>query len=126
MKKLCLAVAIVIALSVSADAASVSGNWRVGTTFDDPNLAGGTLTCALTQTGERLTGSCYPPDGGTDVKVTGEVEGATVKWQFDVVIQSGTAPLTARYTGTLNDKGTAIEGTLTLGGVNGRFVATKE
>ena len=125
MNKLCLGLAILIALSVSVEAATVSGNWRVGTTFDDPNLPGGTLTCALTQMDERLTGGCHPPNGA-DVQVTGEVEGATVKWQFDVVIQPGTPPMTARYTGTLNDKGTAIEGTLTLAGMTGRFTATKE
>jgi hypothetical protein len=59
-------------------------------------------TCSLSQTDNKLTGSCQSDTG--EVKVTGTVDGKNVT--FKVNSEYNGEPLTVTYTGTLDDSGT--------------------
>jgi hypothetical protein len=62
-------------------------------------------TCSLSQTDNKLTGSCQSDTG--EVKVTGTVDGKNVT--FKVNSEYNGEPLTVTYTGTLDDSG-AVQG----------------
>ena len=58
-------------------------------------------TCSLSQTDNKLTGSCKSDTG--EVKLTGTVDGKKVTMKFDTEYNG--SPLTVTYTGTLDDSG---------------------
>jgi hypothetical protein len=58
-------------------------------------------TCSLSQTDNKLTGSCKSDTG--EVKLTGTVDGKKVTMKFDTEYNG--QPLTVTYTGTLDDSG---------------------
>jgi hypothetical protein len=58
-------------------------------------------TCSLSQTDNKLTGSCKSDTG--EVKLTGTVDGKKVTIKFDTEYNG--QPLTVTYTGTLDDSG---------------------
>ena len=126
MRKLRVALPLVPALSLTLAAADASGTWKVDTTFDDPSLSGGSLSCTFKQEKQTLGGACKPSPNAAEVSVTGDVNGQEIRWQFDVVISPGAPPERAVYTGTLNSAEDAITGTLTLASLKGRFSAMKQ
>ena len=107
------------ALPVAAAEDTLTGKWQV-----HQNIAGNESdqTCAFTQTGGELTGSCDSTQGGK-VQVTGKVEAKKISWSFKTEY-NGT-PLTVKYTGTL-DSG-KIAGTVEVPefSVDGDFTATQ-
>src|ERR1700693_5045255 len=105
-----------VALIVLGATADLTGTWALGASFDDPGLGGGEADCTFKQRGEQLTGDC----SGT--ALTGEVTGQHVRWQLQV----GRPPQTTIYTGTVDEAGNKIEGTLPLAGKAGHFPALKQ
>jgi hypothetical protein len=126
VKSVRIALMLVPALSVMLVAADASGTWQVDTSFDDPTLSGGSLSCTFKQEKQTLSGTCRPSPKAGEVTITGDVDGQEVRWQFDVVISPGAPAERAVYTGTLNTAGDAITGTLMLASFRGRFSAIKQ
>jgi hypothetical protein len=116
MSKLNVALFAGLALVVLGAAADVTGTWAVDASFDDSSVPGGEFDCAFKQEGEQLTGNC------SGRALTGEVNGQNVSWRLQV----DTPPQTTTYSGTLDEAGTNIKGTFTLGGKNGHFNASKQ
>ena len=102
-----------VALGAGAD---VTGRWALNAGFDDDRLGGGEFDCTFKQNGEQLTGDC------SGRALTGEVKGQDARWQLQV----GNPPQTTTYTGTVDEAGTTIKGTFTLGGNSGHFTASKQ
>ena len=75
-------------------------------------------TCSLSQTDNKLTGSCQSDTG--EVKLTGTVDGKKVT--FKVNAEYNGSPLTVTYTGTIDDAGN-IQGDVDVEpmGVTGDF-----
>lgn len=114
-----LLMGLVVALTaLSAQAASVAGNWDV-----DGVVYGNAVkyTCAFQQDGDALTGTAHL--GDKDYAVTGSTKDQTATWQFDVEYNG--APLTLVFTGTLSSE-TAMKGTIAVAGVTGEFTAAKK
>ena len=113
-------------------AADVSGDWKVDATFDDASRARGwpqgrgELVCTLNTNNGRVTGECKPTVAAKGVAIVGETRGENIRWQFDVVIQPGGAPVQMIYTGRLDQTQTAVRGTFALADFGGDFTAKKQ
>ena len=109
----------------------MSGEWKFDAPFDDAGRsrgwpeARGELVCTLKADNGRVTGDCKPLKAAEGVPVAGEVKGENIRWQFDVVIQPGTAPVEMIYTGRLDQTQTAVRGTFALTDFGGDFTAKK-
>ena len=113
-------------------AADLSGEWKVDATFDDASRARGwpeargELVCTLKTDNGRVTGDGKPLKAARGVPVAGELKGENIRWQFDVVIQPGAAPVQMIYTGRLDQAQTAVRGTFALADFGGDFTAKKQ
>src|SRR5262249_48991642 len=115
VKKLSIALVIVLLAAVTAHAASLSGTWNAKV---DLGGQGGTPTFVLKQEGDKLTGTYAGALG--EAPVTGTVKGSEVTFDFEV------QGAKVHYAGKLNADGTQIEGTCDYGGqASGTFTATK-
>ena len=126
MNKLKTAALFIALLSVAGLAqdggASVSGNWKVtGDVVGNPVE----LTCAFTQDGKKLTGSCKQAGSEKSNEITGDVEDKKVTWKFDTAYDGRTITLT--FSGAL-DAAAKLTGGIDVQpyGVSGEFSATKE
>lgn len=128
MRKLLILAAVAGALSLPglANAADVSGAWKVAINVADMTFHS---TCTFAQTGGTLAGSCIsadpPPDGADAPKpstITGTVDGQTVKWGYDITF--GDMMLHLDYNGALTSD-TAMTGKLEVAGMEGDFTAAK-
>jgi len=116
VKKLSVALAIVLLAAVAAHAASLTGTWNAKV---DLGGQGGTPTFVLKQDGEKLTGTYSGALG--EAPLTGTVKGADVNFDFEV------QGAKVHYAGKLNADGTQIEGTCDYGGqASGTFTATRQ
>ena len=120
MKKL-LATGLVLFASTgiaAAAAPSLTGKWAV-----HQSIAGNDndSECNFVETDNKLTGTCKGPE--KDLEIKGSIDGKKVTWQYEADY-NGT-PLTAKFTGTLDDSG-KISGTVDVDpfGVSGDFTAT--
>lgn len=104
------------------NAASIAGKWKIHTEVADNEYDG---ECTLTQADSVVGGTCTTVDG-TNAKVAGKVDGATVNWSYDSEY-NGT-PMTLTYKGTLNTKTGEISGTVDVDPFNaeGDFTAVVE
>jgi autotransporter translocation and assembly factor TamB len=116
VKKLSLILALLVALSLAAYAATnVSGTWNATV---DLGGQGGSPTFVLKQDGEKLTGNYTGALG--DAALTGTVKGDKISFDFDVQGNK------IHYEGTVNADGAKMEGTCDYGGqASGTFKATK-
>ena len=116
VKKLSIALAIVLLAAVAAHAASLTGTWNAKV---DLGGQGGTPTFVLKQEGDKLSGTYAGALG--EAPVTGTVKGNEVTFDFEV------QGAKVHYAGKLNADGTQIEGTCDYGGqASGTFTATKQ
>jgi predicted porin len=116
VKKLTIALAIVLLAAVTAHAATLTGTWIAKV---DLGGQGGTPTFVLKQEGDKLTGTYAGALG--EAPVTGSVKGSDVTLDFDV------QGAKVHYAGKLNAGGTQIQGTCDYGGqASGTFTATKQ
>ena len=128
MKKLLILAAAAGALILPglANAADVSGAWKVVVTFGEMTFH---TNCAFTQSGAALTGTCTPadpPQPGADAPkpaaVTGSVDGSNVKFGYDINIAD--MMLHLDYAGVL-DSDTSMKGNIGAGDMQIPFTATK-
>jgi hypothetical protein len=111
-------VGLVMTAHLSAQAASVTGEWLFNVQTDQ---GAGTPTITFKQDGEKLTGKYVGQLGNADL--TGTVKGNAIHFTFTIDAQGQAAPVT--YDGTV-EKNT-MKGKLDIGGmVNGTFTATKK
>jgi hypothetical protein len=102
-KKLLFVTTVLLALSVAASAADVTGKW----VFEQAGRQGGTpvkVTLTLKQEGGKLTGNVSRPgrDGAAmETAITdGKVDGNNVAFKTSQAFGGG-QPMTSEYTGTL-------------------------
>ena len=128
MKKLLIlaAMAGAMALPGLANAADVTGAWKVVVSFGDMTFH---TNCDFKQAAAALTGTCVsadaPPDGGAAPKpapVTGSVDGSNVKFAYDVTF--GDMMIHLDYAGAL-ESDTAMKGNIGVGDMMVPFTATR-
>ena len=128
MKKLLIlaAMAGAMALPGLANAADITGAWKVAVNVADMTFHS---TCDFKQAGGALTGTCVSsdpaPDGAPAPKpaaLTGTVDGSNVKFGYD--ISFGDMQLHLDYTAALSSD-TAMAGKLAVAGMEGTFTAAK-
>jgi hypothetical protein len=120
MKRSFLFAAVLVASFQAANAADVSGSWRVtGSVADNPVET----TCALTQKDNALSGTCVTKEGKT-VDATGSVKDDSIAWHYNSEYNGD--PITIKYSGKLGKDG-KITGTIVVDPYNaeGDFTATK-
>ncbi len=128
MNKLLIAAALAGAMALPglANAADLTGGWKL-----QIDVAGMTFhaNCALTQAAAALSGTCTPSDPAPDgapapapSAVTGSVDGANVKFGYDITF--GDMKLHLDYAGATTSD-TAMNGKLSVAGMDGTFTATK-
>lgn len=107
---------------ITSEAGSLSGDWSLTMNpdfKDNPNVVS---ACVFRQSGTKLTVRC-----GTGSELAGSVKGRTVTWGFRP--KNGEKYPSATMTGTVNEAGTAINGTWHLsivgGDKRGAFSAAK-
>ena len=128
MKKLLIlaAAAGALALPGLANAADVTGAWKLAVSFGDMTFH---TNCDFKQAGAALSGTCIsadpPPDGGAAPKpapVTGSVDGSNVKFAYDVSF--GDMMLHLDYAGALASD-TSMKGDISVADMKVPFTATK-
>ena len=124
MKKLAILAACLgaVALPGLASAADLTGAWKLVV-----NVAGMTVqvSCNLKQSGADLTGTCNRTDGDAPEKpaaITGKVDGSTAAWSYSVSF--GDMPLKLDYSGNVKSD-TAMDGKISVAGMDGTFTGTK-
>lgn len=110
--------ALLTAGAAMAEENSVAGKWAIHF-----NISGyeGDLTCALTQTGADVGGSCTNEQG--TVTVTGKTEAAKVTLQYKTEYNGD--ELTVVYTGKLDSGKLAGSVSVQPMGVEGEFTGTQ-
>jgi hypothetical protein len=130
MKKLLIVAAMAagaLALPGLANAADVTGAWKVAVTFGDMTFH---TNCDFKQAAAALSGTCISadpaPDGAPAPKpavVTGSVDGSNVKFGYDIML--GDMPLHLDYVGVLDASGAAMKGNIGAGDMQIPFTAAK-
>jgi hypothetical protein len=116
-RKLILAGAAGLLVSLAAFAADVSGNWNLS--IETPQGTR-TPTMTLTQKGEELTGTYHSQRG--DMPLTGTIKGKEIK--FGYTMGGGDRSMTISYEGTV--EGDSMSGKMTMGQMGeGKFTAKK-
>ena len=120
---------LLVAIPAAAD---VSGRWNMRFKADWTSIPD--LTCTLSQKDQRVEGSCKEGgnanDGGVPL-TDGRLDGDQVTWMLRVVVPNGDT-WTYAFTGTLDTKGTAINGVVRLSSQfsdkpgEARFTATRQ
>ena len=107
------AAALLLALAAFAQAVTAAGVWDLEMTRSGARSSG---RCDFTIDARRLSGTC----GGDDrFAVSGRIDGRKLSWQMDV--KQGGAEGRMEFEGELDDAGTTIKGTCTIGDQAGRF-----
>ena len=109
MKSTILAAAL-LATPGLALAQDLSGAWTVSSSVGTTPI---TVSCALTRTGEAITGACKPAGGDDSPTFTVTVQGAHATWGYDVPFR-GKMSHVGFEADIISD--TAMKGMLTLGG----------
>ena len=109
MKTILLAAAL-LATPGLALAQDISGAWTISSSVGTTPI---TVSCALTQTGKAITGTCRPADGADSPAFTVVIQGAHASWGYDVLFRGQMS-----HVGFEADivSGTSMKGLLTLGG----------
>ena len=89
---------------------SVVGEWALETDLMGNEV---NLSCSFTQQGPELGGTCTGPPPLGEVGLEGNVDGSDVTFKIEADVGM---KLVLLHTGTVNDEGTTIEGTLDLMG----------
>ena len=118
LQKSLLAV-IASALSLAADAPSVTGKWNISLSIGGTD---NTLACTFAQKDSAVTGKCIS-DNGT-VEIAGKVDGNNVAWSYKSEYQG--TPLTVKYAGAMVSA-SVIKGSVEVPeyGVTGDFTANR-
>ena len=132
MTKLRLLLVMLPVFSTGIAAADISGEWKVDGVFDDASRSRGwptaraELVCTLKLDNGKVLGDCKPTNAAKGVPVVGDVKGENIRWQFEIVIQPGGAPVVMTYTGRLDQTQTAARGTFAVADFGGDFTARRQ
>ena len=110
MKPAVLLAAALLAAPSLALAQDLSGAWTFSSSIGTTPI---TVSCALTQMGQAITGTCKPAGGDDSPAFTVMVQGAHASWGYDVVFR-GQKSHVGFEADIVSD--TAMKGMLTLGG----------
>ena len=104
----------------AADTPSLSGTWQVHVVIGNYDNV---ITCAFTQNGTALSGTCSTTEDGP-AQITGSVSENKVTWTYKTTYNGGT--VTPAYEG-LVDPSPKITGTITVPELNaqGDFTAAQ-
>lgn len=119
MKSILLAAALLAAPGLAL-AQDLSGVWTVSSSVGTTPI---TVTCALVQKGEALTGTCKPSGGTDGPAFTGTVKGTHASWGYDVPFR-GQPSHVGFEADIVTDA--SMKGTLTLGTRPSAFTAVKQ
>ena len=101
------------------DASGVAGEWLI-------TQQQGDLVCTFDEHDGVLSGGCRPATGSGDVPISREVQGRRIEWQFEIALAPGEKKQTLTYIGTLDERGTSMKGTFSIGDVRGEFSGERE
>ncbi len=100
------------------------GDWLVKTVRHGEQATN--LACAFTETNGSLTGTCRGAEqDGPGTSITGHVRGEHVEWQFEIALAPNERKHAARFVGTVNRSGNAMDGSLAIADERGTFTATR-
>ena len=117
-RKIAMVVALAAALGVSTFAqASVAGGWDLSINGPEGPIA---ASCTLKQEGEKITGTLESPQG--TVNVAGEVKGKNVTMNFQVQTPQGN--LDIKVTGEVD--GASMKGMIDFGMGQADFTGKKK
>jgi hypothetical protein len=119
MKKFFLTAFAVFGLALSASAADLSGTWTLTGDVEGNAI---NLKCTFTQGGEKLSGSCTGP--GNSPATTGTVTGNKVTLQH--TLTKDAVDYLLNYTGTLDDAGSSVQGTIAVAQYSGTWAMKKD
>jgi hypothetical protein len=119
MKSILLAAAL-LATPGLALAQDLTGAWTVSSSVGTTPI---TVTCALVQKDEVLTGTCKPAGGTDGPAFTGAVKGTHASWGYDVPFR-GQPSHVGFEADIISD--TSLKGVLTLGSRPSPFTAAKQ
>jgi hypothetical protein len=122
---------VLLTMMIPSGSMDATGAWRVVARFDEPSVARGAparadLVCTFAQRNAGLTGECRPADGPDGVPVRGSVNGDSIVWSFDIAINDAERKEPVTFTGTAEENGASIAGTLAMGELRGAFTARRE
>ena len=119
MKPILLAAAL-LTIPGFALAQDLTGAWTVSSSVGTTPI---TVSCALVQKGETLTGTCKPSGGTDGPAFTGTVKGTHASWGYDVTFR-GQASHVGFEADIVSDA--SMKGMLTLGTRPSPFTAVKQ
>ena len=119
MQKFLITTLAVLGLALSASAADLSGTWTLTGNVEGNEIS---LKCTLTQSGEKLSGSCTGT-GGMPATI-GTVTGNKVTLQH--TLSKDSTDYLLNYTGTLDDAGTSVQGTIAVAQYSGTWAMKKD
>jgi hypothetical protein len=101
----------------------VSGTWKVEVDVQGTAVS---LTCALTESDNKLAGTCRSPEDDVPRKVSGTIAGDAVTWRFDAEYQG--QPITVVMNSTLAAGGAKMSGTVAVAPMDadGTLTAVKQ
>jgi hypothetical protein len=125
MKRTALLAALFLSASLAATAQTAStatGTWALAYNVSGLSIK---MTCAITQTGNALTGTCTGDDK-VDHALTGGVKDQAVTFKFDKTLQG--SQITDTFVSPGGVQAGTIKGTMSVApiGVSGTFTATKQ
>ena len=120
MKRLLVAAAALVLMPAAAQAADLSGVWKVHGAFT--GVITYTALCTFKQTGTNLAGPCVDKTNNTNAPATGTVKAGAVEFTYVATFNGITAHLD--YKGALQPDGT-LKGVIATGGPQGAFTANR-
>jgi hypothetical protein len=120
VKRLLIAAAALVLAPVGAQAADLTGVWKVHGEFT--GVITYTAVCTFKQTGAALSGPCVDPKNNTNVVAKGSVNGGAVEFGYDATFTGLAVHLD--YKGAVQPDGT-LKGVISTGGPQGAFTANR-
>ncbi len=120
MKNLVIAATVLFLAPAGAQAADLSGVWKVHGVFN--GVISYTAVCTFRQSGASLAGPCVDPSNNTNVQAKGAVSGASVEFGYDASFNGLAVHLD--YKGALQSDG-SLKGLIATGGPQGSFTANR-
>jgi opacity protein-like surface antigen len=120
VKRLVIAAALLVLAPAAAQAADLSGVWKVHGVFT--GVISYTAVCTFRQSGASFAGPCVDPSNKTNVQAKGAVSGGAVEFGYDASFNGLAVHLD--YKGALQADG-SLKGVIATGGPQGAFTANR-
>lgn len=119
MRKFLVTTLALVGFALSASAADLSGTWTLTGDVEGNAI---NLKCNFTQSSEKLTGTCTGP--GNTAATTGTVTANKVTLQN--TLSKDAVDYLLNYTGTLDEAGTSVQGTIAVEQYSGTWAMKKD